>query len=390
MFRISRLQELVKLLPRGRFERAVEQQQANRYRKGFDCWQHLISMVYAQLAGVESLRTLVGSFNAHTAHHYHLNCGEIRRSTLGDANAASEAGLRVFTEVAQQLMQQVQGSVRQEGEQLLHLLDSTSFTLKGAGFDEWTAAKRTRQIQGLKLHVLYGLSEQAPLAHSMSAANVNDIEYTADLVLQPGITYVFDRGYYSYHWWWRIEQSGARFVSRFKGNVRLQVVQERSIAKDAQGIILKDQQVRLSSAKRGARRNPYTRMLRRIEVAREGKAPLVLVSNDFKSAALKLAEQYRARWQIELFFKWIKQHLRIKRFLGRSERAVRIQILTALIAYLLVRLYALKHRVQQSQWLLLNELRATLFQRADADRERHRRWRTQRALFQSTQQPLPL
>ena len=148
MFRISRLQELVKLLPRGRFERAVEQQQANRYRKGFDCWQHLISMVYAQLAGVESLRTLVGSFNAHTAHHYHLNCGEIRRSTLGDANAASEAGLRVFTELAQQLMQQVQGSVRQEGEQLLHLLDCTSFTLKGAGFDEWTAAKRTRQIQG--------------------------------------------------------------------------------------------------------------------------------------------------------------------------------------------------------------------------------------------------
>lgn len=390
MFRVSRLHELVKLLPRTRFERAVKQHQADRYRKGFGCWQQLMSMVYAQLSGVESLRTLEDSFNAHAAHHYHLGCGELRRSTLGDANAGNEGAVKVFGEVAQQLMQQVQGSVRREGQQLLRLLDSTSFTLKGAGFDEWTAEHRTRQIQGIKLHVLFGLNEQAPLTHWISAANVNDIQYGPELKLESGVTYVFDRAYCSYPWWWQIRQSGAHFVSRFKSNVRLEVLSERAIAKAAHGVILSDQQVRLSSTKRGAQRNPYTAALRRIEVAREGDKPLVLVSSDLKSSALRIADHYRARWQIELFFKWIKQHLRIKRFMGRSENAVRIQILSALIAYLLVRLYALTHRVKKSLWLLLNELRATLFQRTDCERQRHRRWRVQRTFFQSAQQPLPL
>jgi len=147
--------------------------------------------------------------------------------------------------------------------------------------------------------------------------------------------------------------------------------------------------VRLANKKPGAgRKIPYELPLRRIEVARENKPLLVLATNDMKSSAVNIAERYRARWQIELFFKCIKQHLRIKSFLGKSENAVRIQILTALIAYLLVALYAKRHALTKSLWMLFSELRATLFQRPNPalDRDRHRR--EQRSRFYSQQCPL--
>jgi putative transposase len=123
-------------------------------------------------------------------------------------------------------------------------------------------------------------------------------------------------------------------------------------------------------------------------VARAGQPPLVLATNDLRSSALKIAERYQARWQIELFFKWIKQHLNIKRFLGRSENAVRIQILTALIAYLLAALHAKAQGAKTSLWLHLSELRATLFQRPQTELHRQRRWREQKDHFERHQRPL--
>jgi IS4 transposase len=387
MFRISRFQEVLKHLPRGVFDRAVRSQQADKYRKKFDCWQQLVSMVFAQLSGTTSLRTLEGSFNAQTAHHYHLRCEPVRRSTLAQANARGD--WPVFSTLAQALMGQARGAVRAEAQELLQLLDSTSVTLKGRGFDRWTLANRTRNTQGVKLHLLLGLTEEAPLAHSISAANLNDIQYARTLDLEPEAIYVFDKAYCDYAWWWKMTQTGARFVTRFKRNARLRTQCERAIPRSAQGIILKDERVYLSNkAPGGGRINPYAGTLRRIEVAREGKPSLVLATNDLKSSALRIAERYKARWQIELFFKWIKQHLNIKRFLGRTENAVRIQILTALIAYLLVRLYAQAHAITSSLWLLLSELRATLFQRPATELHRHRRWREQRSLHKLNQWPL--
>lgn len=387
MFRISRFAEVLKLLPRPVFERAVDGQQADRYRKTFSCWQQLVAMLYAQFSGASSLRVLESSFNAQSSHHYHLGCTPLRRSTLADMNA--HGSVAVFVQLATALMQQVRGSWREEGEQLLQLLDSSSLTLKGEGFNAWSAPHRTCHTQGLKLHVLFGVQESAPLAQAITAPNVNDIEYARNLPLTPGVIYVFDKGYCDYNWWWRIQCSQARFVTRFKHNANLQRLKERHIAQDAQGIILKDELVRFGNKHpRGGRKNHYSLPLRRIEVARPGNTPLVLATNDLKSAALKIAERYRARWQIELFFKWIKQHLRIKRFLGRTERAVRIQILTALIAYLLVALYARATRSTRSLWMLLSELRATLFQRPDLEGHRQRRWRAQRAWFHSRQTAL--
>lgn len=388
MFSVSRFAELLKSLPRSTFERAVSEHQADKYRKGFSCWRQLVAMVYAQLSNATSLRVLVKGYNAQRAHHYHLGCGPVSRSTLAEANERGD--WRVFEAVAQALMQQVRGGVRAQAGEFLRLIDSTSLTLKGRGFDAWTQARRTRNTQGLKLHVLFGLGEQAPLAQSISAANVNDLDYARELPLESGVIYVFDKAYCDYQWWWRIAQSGAQFVTRFKRNARLDVVSERRIAQSAQQCIVKDQLVRLCNPNPGGgrKRNPYTATLRRIEVARVGQPPLVLATNDLRSSALKIAERYQARWQIELFFKWIKQHLNIKRFLGRSENAVRIQILTALIAYLVAALHAKAQGAKTSLWLHLSELRATLFQRPQTELHRHRRWREQKARFELHQRPL--
>jgi IS4 transposase len=384
MFRISRFAELLKHLPRGVFDQTVKKQQADKHRKGFSCWRQMVAMVYAQLAGASSLRVLESGFNAHSAHHYHLGSQQVCRSTLAQANARQ--GWQVFAVVAGSLMQQVQGSVRQEVREFLRLIDSSSITLKGRGFDGWTQARRTRNTQGMKLHVVFGLPERAVLSQSMTLANVNDLEYARELELERGVIYVFDKGYCDYGWWWRIEQSGAQFVTRFKCNARLEVLEERAIARAARGVILKDQIVRLSNKNPGAgRRNPYRKALRRIAVARAGQAALVLATNDLKSSALRIAERYRARWQIELFFKWIKQHLRIKSLLGRSENAVRTQLLCALIAYLLCVLDAKAKKVKTTLWLHLSELRSTLFQRPHSEWARHRQWREQRARFELSQ-----
>ena len=385
MFRISRFSELLKHLSRGAVERAVEHHQADKDCKSFNSWRHLVSMVYLQLSGQTSLRTLEQGFNAQPSHHYHLDCQAVRRSTLSDANA-DERRAKAFEQFATTLMAQAPRQLRQEGQELLRLLDSSSITLKGPGYDEWVKHTRTISARGIKLHVLLGLPEQVPLSGATTAATVNDIDYAREMELERGVTYVFDKGYCDYSWWWQIQQNKSRFVTRFKNNASLQVLEQRAIAKSAAGKILKDELVRFGNKYPGGkRRNPYTQPLRRIEVAREGKPPLVLATNDLKSAALKIAERYKARWQIELFFKWIKQHLQIKRCVGRTYAAVRTQLFTALIAYLMVALFAKAHGYTQSLWLVLAELRSTLFQRTETEWARHRRWREQRADFESRQ-----
>jgi putative transposase len=391
MYRISRFHGLINLLPRGAFDRAVAARQADKYRKGFSCWDQLLVMVYAQLSGAGSLRTVTAGFNAQASHHYHLDTGTVRRSTLADANSHTDPA--VFADTARVLMEQVHRRVRQDTAELLYLLDSTSITLKGPGFDAWTQEQRTRNTQGVKLHVLYANGPQAPCQASLSAANVNDIEPARVLPLQAGVRYVFDKAYCDYAWWQAIDQAQACFVTRFKRNAALRVEQNRPISPLAQDVILTDQIVRFGwRSNRGGHTNPYQQPLRRITVARAGKDPLVLATNDLASPALDIARHYQARWGIELFFKWIKQHLGIKRFLGRTENAVKIQVLTALIAYLLLVLYRSLHATKLSLWECLSLLRPSLFQRPDVEayRQANQHRKRQQALSLSRQALLPL
>ena len=373
MFRISRLHEIMKGLPRGTFDRIVEAHRADKHTKGFGCWDQLVAMVYAQLSGAASLRVLEAGFNSQGTHHYHLATSAVRRSTLADALTRRPAA--VFAEAARWLMAQAGRHLKREGEELLYALDSTSITLTGPGFDAWTRGNRTRHTQGIKLHVLYEHEAEVPAQHRLTPANVNDIDEGATMPITPGAVYVFDKGYCDYNWWHRIDQAKARFVTRFKRNAALRVERTLPIPAEDAGVVLSDEIVRFANKHpRGGRTNHYKQALRRVTVARpEHDTPLVLATNDLDNPAGVIAQRYRERWQIELFFKWIKQHLRIKRFLGRSENAVHIQILTALITYLLLALYRQARRFTGSLWALLAEVRATLFQRPAIEAAQYRR-----------------
>ena len=376
MFRITTFHQLMKGLPRATFDQLVTRRNADKYCKRFGHWDHLIAMLYAQLSGASGLRPLETGFNSHVAHHYHLGTAPVKRSTLADAN--EKRSDVVFSDTAAWLMGKVSRKLRRDGQELMYLLDSTSLTLKGREFDQWTLANRTRNTQGMKLHVLFDAQAAAPIWHDFSAANVNDIERATDVRLEQGALYVFDKGYNDYNWWHAIDEADARFVTRYKRNASVRAVRKMDVPDDARELVLADEIVTFKNKRPGGQRiNLYHgKNLRRVTVARPDKAtPIVLATNDFDSSALQIAQRYKERWGIELFFKWIKQHLRIKQFLGRSENAVRIQVLTALISYLLVALFRETNGLKQTLWDCLCLVQATLFQRAATEAwvERRRR-----------------
>jgi IS4 transposase len=378
----------MKALPRGTFDRIVQTHQADKHSKGFGCWDQLIAMVYAQLSGASSLRVLETGFNSQHTQHYHLDASPIKRSTLADANSRRKT--EVFADIAKLLMSSASRSLRRESEELLYLLDSSSISLKGPGFDAWTSGNSTRNTQGIKLHVLYAGNEEVPVQHSITAPNVNDIDEGRKLTIEPDAIYVFDKGYCDYNWWHKINEQKAQFVTRFKRNAALEVECIRPIPAQDATIVLKDEIVRFANKHpRGGRKNHYKNPLRRVTIARpEHDQPLVLATNDLVSSASSIARRYKERWGIELFFKWIKQHLKIKSFLGRNENSVRIQILTALITYLLLAIYRKTQNYAGSLWILLAEVRATLFQRPAVEAELYRRRKNDMAEFAARQRGL--
>ncbi len=373
MFSINRLQSVLKAFPLRVFDDKVQEHRSDRYSKGFKSRDQLVAMVFGHLSGASSLRMIEAAYNSQKRHHYHLGTGQLRRSTLADANRKRSS--EPFSAAAQALMSQVNRTIRQEGEDLLYLLDSSSISLKGPGFDGWTRDNQTRNTQGIKLHMLYEKSTEAPVFSQFSPANVNDITVGRELTIESGAVYVFDKGYCDFNWWSEIDQQGALFVTRFKKNTALKVEQSLPVAADS--VVLSDELVRFSNKHPGARRrNLYTQLLRRVTVDRPGKkSPIILATNDLESAAELIAQRYKERWAIELYFKWIKQHLKIKTFFGRSENAVKIQLLCALIAYLLLVIHRKTSGFKGTLWALLGELRVTLFQRSATDKTSYERWR---------------
>ena len=350
MYSISRFQQIIKPLMHGRFQQHVRQHQADKHSKGFNCHSLLISMVYAQLTHCNSLRNLEQSFNAHSHHHYHLNVRRrIRRSTLSEALAKRDT--QPFVDMLRELMATCSRTLRkhtQDTADLLYLLDSTPIILKGRGFDQWVSSNG--RISGLKVHVLMNHANGCPTAQSITEATVNDIDQRHIVQPEKSATYVFDKGYCDYNWWAELDQAGAYFVTRLKANAAVEVIEQHTPSEnpnahenshnDATTTIPTDQYIRFKHKKNSTRPNHYhNKTLRRITVKREGKEPLVLVSNNLTASAQEIAENYKQRWQIELLFKWLKQHLKLKRFLGRSANAVKLQLPCAMMAYLLLKLY---------------------------------------------------
>lgn len=379
MFTVTNFGRLLKGLPRGQFDQLVKRHKADKHCKRFTHWKHLVTMIYAQLSGTTGLRPLEAAFNGLRVHHHHLGVDRIHRTTVADAN---EKRLdTVFAAVAAGLMNRVGGELRRDAKEFLYLLDSTPIILKGRGFDNWTEQNKTSRTQGLKMHMMVAGEETLPVWQAITAANVNDVSLAREVPLEPGGIYVFDKGYCDYRFWHNISQRKALFVTRFKSNAALELVKPRRVAKKAAGIVESDEIVRFKHKNhRGKSKNPYEKPLRRITITRPGKStPLVLATNDMTSGALEIAQRYKERWAIELFFKWIKQHLKIKQFFGRSPNAVRIQLLTALISYLLAAILKKADASATTLWNYLSELRASLLQRLVIDTEYYRRRRAEQA-----------
>ena len=379
MFSISRIQQVLQAIPRGAFDRIVQHHRGNRFTKGFGCWQQLQAMVYVQLSGATSLRQLEAGFNAHPGQHYHLNASCVRRSTLADANRKRDP--LIFAELLRLLIAQAGRSVRSQREELLYLLDATTVGLPARGCDRGHPSSRGNH--GVKLHLLFEAHSATVAQASITPANVNDITEARKLPIEAGATYVFDKGYCNYNWWHSIEQHKARWVTRFKRDAALQYRREQPVAPG----ILRDSIVAFAlRTPRGGHRNSYSSELRRIEVHRPDAAALVLATNDLTSPAEEIAALYKQRWQIELLFKWVKQHLQIRRFVGHNDNAVRIQLLTALIAYMLVLLLKRATGFKDSLWMLLAQLRHSLFQRPRTEQSWWRRRREQQD-YQAAVQP---
>lgn len=312
------------------FDRMVARHDADSYDKNFGSRDHLTLLVFAQLSGARSLRDLETAWNANRNHHYHLGVGAVARSTISDANARRP--VVIFAETFSLLSAMADRGSRREGEVLLHLIDSSPIPLgQVIGWAKWNG-----RIRGLKLHVVYDPVSDAPRHVEITDANINDVEIGERFPIRPGFTYVFDKGYCKYPWWTAIHDAKATFVTRQKTTSKFRAKGFHRLKKRrGDGFtIVDDAEVKFVS--KGDSRLAIP--LRRIRLRRDDRTKITLVTNDMERSAVEIAGLYKKRWQIELLFRWIKQHLHIRNFLGRNPNAIRLQLLAAMIAYLLLRL----------------------------------------------------
>jgi IS4 transposase len=346
---------VLKPIDRRRFRAIVEGCDGDAYDKKFKSWDHMVALVFAQLSGADSLRAIETGFNANSHHHYHLGVGSIARSTLSDANARRP--VEVFAQTFTMLAETADRHTRQEGAEMVSLIDSSPVPL-GKTYD-W--AKWNGRIRGMKMHVVYDPEADCPRCVEITAATVNDVEIGREVAIEAGTTYVFDKGYYHFGWWKKINDAGAFFVTRAKVNTRLRVTKRRYVRKViGDGFrIIDDAEVVLAS--KGDSRLPMR--LRRIRARRDKGGLITLITNDLERTAVEIAALYKARWQIELLFRWIKQHLHIRKFFGTNENAIRLQILAAMIAYLLLRIAARVNCVKMPALRLAELICQRLFMR---------------------------
>ena len=320
--------QLLKAVPRGWFDREAERLRDGRSKRTLSAWGHMVTMVLSQAAGLCSLREVERMIEHHGGVASHLGLQRVRRATLGDANARRPAAL--FEAVAARLAGEVSGGGL--GKEALRLIDATRL-FAGRKVAAWATG-------AVKLHLAFDPGAARPVWFAVTSERVHDLTAARNLPIEPGVTYVFDKGYYDFAFWARLDTEGCRFVTRLKKNSPVRILAERDVA----GGILFDRIAYLSQRLQGQRRNPYGKPVRVVGLRTDNGRELVLISNDLDTPADEIAAIYKARWQVELFFKWIKQNLALGHFLGTSRNAVTIQIMAALIVYLLLRAAAITCR----------------------------------------------
>ena len=331
---------LLKHVPWPLFERLVDEHRADCRIRKLDTKTQLIALLYGQLSGATSLREIEAGLASHRARLYHVGARSVARSTLADANAIRPA--EVFTGLFKHVLGQVRRGLRRRTREAVRLIDATGVRLSNLSAG-W--AMFSNGVCGAKLHVVLDPDADVPLYFAVTPAKVNDITAAKVMPIEPGATYVFDLGYYDFGWWAALDAQGCRMVTRLKSNTRMTVVHENDVQ---QGTSIRSDRIgHLPERMAASRTNPFQEPVREIKVEIEGGTVLRLVTNDLDAPAEAISELYKRRWQVELFFRWVKQTLKIRHFLGTSENAVRIQIAVALIAFLILRLaQACQDRIQ--------------------------------------------
>jgi IS4 transposase len=352
---------VLKQVPWHRLDRLVDEHGSDKHVRALTTKNQLIALTYAQLSGAQSLREIEAALESHARRLYHLGGAPISRSTLSDANA--QRPWQVFSGLFAHLAGQAVRGLRRKTSEAVHLIDATGLRLSTLSKD-W--AQFSTGICGAKLHVVYDPDADCPIYAAVTPANVNDITAAKAMPIKPGATYVFDLGYYDYNWWAKLDTAGCRIVTRLKVNTKLNVVAESTVAKASN--ILSDRIGHLPQRMARNRNNPFHNPIREVRVRIATGKVLRILTNDLDAPARQIANLYKRRWQIELFFRWVKQTLKIKHFLGRSENAVRIQIAVALIAFVLLRLAHAAQRTVHSPLGFARLVRANLLHRRPIDR----------------------
>ncbi len=350
--------QLMDHLPWKSFGRIVERYGGDHRTRDFSCANQFRCMAFAQLTYRESLRDIVTCLRAHSAKLYHLGIrGSVARSTLADANEARD--WRIYAQFAQHLIRIARRLYVDEPfgvdlKNTVYALDSTTIDLCLALFP-WAPFRSTKAA--IKLHTLIDLRGNIPSFIHISDGKLHDVNVLDELLPEPGAFYVMDRGYLDFERLHKLHLAGAFFVTRAKSNLKAKRRYSRVVDRST-GLIC-DQTITLTvfHSKVG-----YPEPLRRIRFKTDEGKTLVFLTNNFELPALTITELYRCRWQVELFFKWIKQHLRIKAFFGTSENAVKTQVWIAVSVYVLVAIIGKRLSLNASLYETLQILSLTMFE----------------------------
>ena len=339
--------QLIEFLDRNYFNYLVRKYLGDKYIKFFTCWNQLLVMMFGQLAKCESLRDLIVALEAHWRKLYHLGMGKsVTRSNLAKAN--EQRDYRIFEDFAYHLVAVARSKSTEKifgFDGHVYAFDSTTIDLCLEVF-EW--AKFRKHKGGIKVHTLYDIEAQVPAFFHITTASTNDMKAMPEIPYEKGAYYIFDRGYNDFANLFNIEQIEATFVVRAKKNLKYkQISWKRRLPKN----VLSDSIIEFTVYKSS---KDYPIPLRRVVYHDEEQdREFVFLTNDFELPAIVVAELYRNRWSVELFFKWLKQHLKIKKFWGTSENAVRIQIYCAIIIYCLVVIIKHDMKLERSVYEIL-------------------------------------